>query len=342
MNPAVAAADHFVLGGPPESARPLPGGHIHSSWRVQAGGRGWVLQRMNTAVFADPDAVMGNLRVLAARVSNVVAPVRTVEGGVLWRGDSGVWRAFPFLEGTSAPRPPYTPVLARRLGMAFGSFHRDTADLDPALLVEVLPNFHDVARRLAQLGEVVAADPVGRVAGCAAELATIERRGWTGALAGPWIAPAVPVRVAHFDAKADNVLLDDVTGLVRAVVDLDTAMPGSWLWDVGDLVRSAGCTVAEDARDPSSARLDLAVFGALLDGYRSVVAPLLTRVEERGLVAAPLVATFEQAVRFLADHLAGDTYYRVAREGHNLERARVQLALLGSMIDCRSAMIAAL
>jgi Ser/Thr protein kinase RdoA (MazF antagonist) len=142
--------------------------------------------------------------------------------------------------------------------------------------------------------------------------------------------PTVPLRVAHFDAKADNFVVDD-GGRVRALIDLDTVMSGSWLWDVGDLARSTTGTRAED--EPDDMAFDGDRFAALIDGYRGETDPILTATERDGLALAPLIVTFEQAVRFLTDHLAGDVYYRVARTGHNLDRCRAQLALLESMAD---------
>jgi Ser/Thr protein kinase RdoA (MazF antagonist) len=150
--------------------------------------------------------------------------------------------------------------------------------------------------------------------------------------AGAIDPPAVPCRVAHFDAKADNVLLDNDTGRVRAIVDLDTVMPGSVLWDVGDLARSLTTTEAEDVADASRVTFLQERFDALLGGYCREADAFLTPSEQAALTVAPAVVTFEQAVRFLTDHLAGDLYYRVAHAGHNLERARTQLALLESML----------
>ena len=141
---------------------------------------------------------------------------------------------------------------------------------------------------------------------------------------------SLPVRVAHNDAKAGNVLVDTRTGQPLMLVDLDTVMPGTVLWDVGDLVRSATATVPED--EPGAA-FDRARYDALIGGWRAELDGVLT-AEENGLIgiAAPVV-TYEQAVRFLTDHLMGDVYYRTTRPGQNLDRARSQLSLLQSMLD---------
>ena len=145
------------------------------------------------------------------------------------------------------------------------------------------------------------------------------------------------MRAAHHDAKADNVLLDVETGEPVALIDLDTVMPGSWLWDVGDMVRSVTATAAED--DPVGMAMDAAKWRAVMNGYVRVAGDLLTRAERAALPDAGPVVTWEQAVRFLADHVAGDRYYKVTRAGHNLDRARAQLALVESMVAQRSAMM---
>jgi Ser/Thr protein kinase RdoA (MazF antagonist) len=142
--------------------------------------------------------------------------------------------------------------------------------------------------------------------------------------------PSVPLRVAHFDAKADNFLID-ADGQVSALIDLDTVMPGSILWDVGDLLRSATATQPEDV--PDGMAFDAARAGAILSAYRDAAGDLLTEAERSALPLAGPVVTFEQAVRFLADHLAGDAYYRVGYRGHNLDRARAQLLLLEGMVE---------
>jgi N-acetylhexosamine 1-kinase len=337
VNPATALA-HFAVGGSPVGdAEPLGGGHINRTWLVRAGARRWVVQLLNTSVFADPDALMANAVLVAAHVRSPAGPAPTNDGRWWWHDtDGGAWRVSSFLEGTSPPPAPLTAATAAEVGRAFGAFHRATVDLDPSRLVEVLPDFHNPVRRLGDLDVAVVADRVGRRAQAAESLGRLDALRWVGQLADVMVA--APVRVAHFDAKPDNVLIDDATGSFRAVIDLDTVSAGSLLWDVGDLVRGAACPVAEDCPSADRALLDLDRYRAVMAGYLSEAGRLLTAEEREGLAVAPLVVTLEQAVRFLADHLDGDRYYRVSRPDHNLARANVALALLASMLDQRSAM----
>jgi aminoglycoside phosphotransferase (APT) family kinase protein len=144
---------------------------------------------------------------------------------------------------------------------------------------------------------------------------------------------AVPVRIAHNDAKLANVLLDERSGEPLCVVDLDTVMPGSALYDFGDLVRSVTSPSLEDEEDLSQVGVRVPLFEALARGYLEAVGAVLTSVERDQLVFAGRLITLEQAVRFLTDHLEGDRYYRIARPGHNLMRARTQLRLLESLTE---------
>ncbi|HWW52983.1 MAG TPA: aminoglycoside phosphotransferase family protein [Acidimicrobiales bacterium] len=325
----LAAADHFTLEGrPPTSVCRLEGGHIHETWLVEGAGPKYVVQRLNSAIFGDLDAMMTNLLVVTEALDLPNRPVETPGGAFRWNE----WRAFPYLEGTHRPGPAPSLDVVEEIGRAFGEFHCRAATIDPDRLAVTLPGFHDLSGRLRTLDRVVAEDPVGRGADVAPELAAVRRRRSLSTASESIDPPNVPRRVAHFDAKPDNVLLDNETGRVRAIVDLDTVMAGSVLWDVGDLARSLSTTEPEDAVDAGRVRFLDARFDALVRGYRREADRLLNPAEQAGLTVAPVIVTFEQAVRFLADHLAGDRYYRVTRAGHNLERARTQLALVESML----------
>jgi Ser/Thr protein kinase RdoA (MazF antagonist) len=175
-------------------------------------------------------------------------------------------------------------------------------------------------------------DPAGRVAACRAEIeALLERRPLAGALGGPPEAGGALVRPVHNDAKIANVLFDAATGEALAVVDLDTTMPGLAAHDFGDLVRSSVSDSEEDERDLARVQVRRPVFAALASGYLAGLGDALSPAERAQLVTGGRVIVFEQAVRFLADHLDGDRYYRISRPGHNLDRARAQLRLLESL-----------
>jgi Ser/Thr protein kinase RdoA (MazF antagonist) len=323
------AAAHFRLGAEPRRATPLGTGHIHETWilRTEAGTR-FIVQRLNAVVFADLDAVTANLALVTVALDLPNRPVLTSEGELRW----GPWRLFPYLENTRTVGPAPTLTEVEEIGRAFGEFHRSAEAIDVGRLAVTLPGFHDPSARLVALDAVAAADPCGRASVAGPELAEVDANRDLAAAGASIDPPRVPRRVAHFDAKADNVLLDQATGRTLAIIDLDTVMAGSVLWDVGDLARSLTTTVPEDDPEPERVSFSDERFAALLLGYRREADAFLTEHEIAGLPVAPVVVTFEQAVRFLSDYLAGDSYYRVTRPEQNLQRSRTQLALLRSML----------
>ena len=226
-------------------------------------------------------------------------------------------------------RPPetVTPAVAERAGALLGRFHAEVAGLDPAGLTVTLPGFHDLGGRLDALRAVLEADPAGRAAGAAREIDRTLGTQWLVGLADD-LTRGVPRRVAHNDAKLDNILFRE--GAALCLVDLDTIMPGAWFWDVGDLLRTAATTAREDEPRAAGVRVDPELYDRVLAGYRRA-ATTSTDVELEALGAAGAVVTYEQAVRFLTDWLAGDVYFKTTRPGQNLDRARTQLALLASM-----------
>lgn len=345
-----AIAARFSLEGAIEDVRPLPGGHINESYRVDVERKGrvrsYLLQRLNSRVFPRPELVMENVARVTEHVAKrfegdgtadrerrapTLVPTRAGRG---WHTepDGTCWRALPFVTGAVTRERPRSPDDARVAARAFGEFLRLLADLENPPLHETIPGFHDTAARIARLEAVVRADPCGRAAQAREETdAVTAQRVLAGVLPPLLASGAVPRRIAHNDAKLSNVLLDERTGEALCVVDLDTVMPGSALFDFGDMVRSMTSPTAEDEAATARVAVRLSYFEALVEGYLGVVGTLLTRAERDLLVFSGRLVTLEQAVRFLTDHLDGDRYYRIERPGHNLARCRTQLALLRSL-----------
>jgi len=325
---ARAAARSFGWTG--IALRPEPRGHIHDSYVVDSRSGSFLLQRLNRGLFAAPDVLARNLAAVRGAVGGTVVPTPVPAPDGAWTVETGggTWRAFVLVPGGPAPVPP-SPATARSAGALLGRFHRGVAALDPDAVVEVVPHFHDLGHRLAQLRAVVAKDPAGRVGSTGREIEEAEH-GATLAAAVDELCRDLPRRVAHNDAKLDNVVVRG--GRAVCLVDLDTVMPGPWFWDVGDLLRSAASTGPEDAAGPPPPSLDPTRYRLVLEGYRRSVAAVPLEVSERrALEVAGAAATYEQALRFLADWIGGDRYYRTGRPGHNLDRARAQLALLRAM-----------
>ena len=221
------------------------------------------------------------------------------------------------------------PGEARETARAFGRFLAHLGDLPGPPLHETILAFHDTPGRLAALERAVAADRVGRVAACRPEVdALLDRRVLASALTGPAARGEIPVRPTHNDAKIANVLFDAASGEGLCVVDLDTVMPGVAPYDFGDLARSTVSDSEEDDPDLSRVSVRVPVFEALARGFVEGAGDALSPAERGLLVTGAEVIVYEQAIRFLGDHLDGDRYYRTTRPGHNLDRARNQIRLL--------------
>jgi Ser/Thr protein kinase RdoA (MazF antagonist) len=342
-------AARFRFAGAFADAAGLEDGHIHRTFVVSCKDAGahrrYLLQEINQHVFPDPAALMENIGRVTAHLRAKIAkaggdPARgtltvvpTVAGTPFHRADGGgCWRAYEFIEGATAHERPENPALVSAAARAFGAFQGMLADFPAATLHEVLPGFHDTPRRFAAFADAVKRDAAGRAAGVRDEIRFItERAGETGRIMRLLDSGEIPLRVTHNDAKSSNVLLDDRTGAGLCVVDLDTVMAGSALFDFADAVRAGAATAAEDEPDSSRAGLSLPVFGALTRGYMEEARHFLTTAEVDHLAFSARLITLEQAMRFLGDYLDGDTYYHVRRVGQNLDRSRTQIAMVADM-----------
>lgn len=328
------------------SVRRIGRGHIHDSYRVEASGRTAFLQRLNENVFHDVDAVTHNIALVCAALAaarrtdhtrdrrrSSCTPLRSDRDEWLERDATGrAWRAFSFIDGAHAVAAARRPSQAAAAARGFGLFVHDLATLDPAQLKVTIPHFHDTPLRLAALDRAVDRDVANRAGGAAAEIALARERHALGArLMAALAAGRLPLRVVHNDAKIANVLFDDTTGEALCVVDLDTVMPGVAAFDVGDLVRSMASAAAEDSRHPARVKLRPGVVDAVLRGWLEGAGRVTSSAERASLVSGALVITFEQGIRFLTDYLESDRYYKTNRPGQNLDRARVQFALLRAL-----------
>ncbi len=325
-------------------------GHINdtfAAWYRAADGRPrrWLLQRVNTRVFRDPDGLMANIEAVTSYIAGrfraagldperrTLQVVRTRAGGPLHRdADGGCWRVYVFVEGARTYQLAQGPHQLREAGRAFGAFQRMLADFPADRLRETIPKFHDTPSRYAAFEAAAARDARGRAAGCAAEIAFARARAEeTGRLLEAHAAGLVPLRVTHNDTKFNNVMIDDATGEGICVVDLDTVMPGLSLYDFGDAIRSGANTAEEDERDLSKVTMDLGLFEGFASGFLETAGASLTAGELDLLAFSAKLITFEIGLRFLTDHLDGDVYFKVHRDGHNLDRARTQFTLVADM-----------
>ena len=340
----------FEVLGDYAGAVPYGNGHINDTFAAtfDQGGASvrYIVQRINDTVFRSPLAVMENVERVTthlrrcAEAHGMTQPSRRVltlvrsRAGAAYHvdADGHVWRCYVFIERARSWDVLQTPAQAGEGARAFGSFQRLLTEYAGPRLHETIPRFHHTPGRVEALRAALSSDAGNRVAGARAEVAfALQREELAGALLRHHEAGAIPERVTHNDTKLNNVLLDDATGEGMCVLDLDTVMPGLSLYDFGDMVRTATNPVAEDHPDAAAVHVVVPMFAALVRGYLAGAGDTLLPVERGLLVTAGKLLTYECGVRFLTDHLQGDTYFRIHRPGHNLDRARTQFALLRSL-----------
>lgn len=242
------------------------------------------------------------------------------------------WRTYLFIEDAATYDRMENPTLARKAGTAIGAFQRLLSDYSGPSLHETIPNFHNMHSRYAQLDQAAARNAAGRLAEVREELAFLEANRTRGMILSDGLANGtLPRSITHNDTKLNNILFDAATDNTLCIIDLDTVMPGTRLFDTGDLIRTSANTASEDEADITKVRFDIDIFAALIEGYLSASSGFLTAAEKSLIAESGRTLTQIMAVRFLTDYLNGDIYYKTARPSHNLDRARTQIALIRSM-----------
>jgi Ser/Thr protein kinase RdoA (MazF antagonist) len=342
-----AALAEFPLAGELLDVRPLKRGHIHdtfvSRWRTAGRERQFIHQRMNQRVFPDLDLLMGNIRRVSAHLveklrrehSEGFEPLELVparSGASYATTPNGAWRTFIYIEASQSYDRCSGVEQAWEAARAFGWFQAMLRDLPASELGETLPRFFSTPHRFEQFRAALANASEERRRSAAPEIAfALERAPMADVIEQRLRTGALPARVVHGDTKLNNILFDVASGKAKGIVDLDTCMAGYSLYDFGDLVRFTAATSAEDERDAERVGTDLGLYHALADGYLSMARRFLTAEEIELMPFAARLVTFTIGLRFLADHLAGDVYFKIERPGQNLDRARVQLGMVRFM-----------
>ena len=342
---AIGAA--FALPGQFREAAPYGNGHINDTYAAvyEQNGRRvrYIHQRINDRVFKQPAVIMDTIarvtdhlrRKLAERgmpdaERRTLTLVPAADGRPCHvDADGKTWRTYRFIEGATTYDVITDARQARQAAAAFGAFQEMLRDLPGPRLAETIPFFHHTPARFEALEQAIAADARNRAASCREEIAfCLARKAMTDRLIRLQAEGRIPERITHNDTKINNVMLDDRTGEGLCVIDLDTVMPGSSLYDFGDAIRYGATTAAEDEIDASKMGLSMELFSRFAAGFVPEADGFLTRREMELLPLGAKVITFENGMRFLMDYLEGDTYYKTAYPEHNLARARTQIALL--------------
>ena len=340
----------FDFGGEVVGAVRYGSGHINDTFCVhtQPGEepcRRFILQRISSAAFHHPDQVMANIAGVTAFLGKTIAaaggdPSRetmtvlpTRDGRSFYTdSEGGAWRVYPFIEGTVCFQAAETPELFAASARTFGRFQRMLKDYPADTLYETIPRFHDTEDRLAKLKAAVEADVMGRVKDVQPELDFVRKREADCSVALQALRDGkLPLRVTHNDTKLNNVLIDRDSGEGICVIDLDTVMPGLSINDFGDSIRFGANHSAEDERDLSKVNFDLSLYEVYTQGFLEGAGGALTPAELDYLPWGAKLMTLECGIRFLTDYLDGDHYFRIHREGQNLDRCRTQFKLVADM-----------
>ena len=323
---------------------PYGNGHINDTFLVVREKR-YILQRMNHQIFTDPKGMMDNILGVTEhirekarkkggdveRCSLTVVP--TIDGEYFYKDSIGsYWRLYDFVEGTVTKETVEAPADFYACAKAFGQFQQELSDYDASKLFPTIENFHNTPWRFENLVKAIERNASGRAADVAEEIAfAMERRDFARVLENAREAGELPLRVTHNDTKLNNILFDAESSLPVCVIDLDTVMPGYSVTDFGDSIRFGANTAAEDETDLSKVSLDMELFELYAKGFIEGCGGRLTDKELELLPEGAIMMTFECGMRFLTDYIDGDVYFKIHREGHNLDRCRDQFALVADM-----------
>lgn len=343
-------AMQFALEGELKELSVFGNGHINDTMRATcelADGRTkrYIVQRMNDGIFKNPDELMENVmnvtsflrkKIIAAggdpdRETLNVIP--TKDGKNYLTDENGdFWRCYIFIEDATSFDQVEKPEDFYNSAVAFGNFQRLLADYPAATLHETIKNFHNTVSRFADFKKAVEEDVAGRARDVQKEIQfVLDREADCHVICDALAKGELPLRVTHNDTKLNNIMIDNRTGKGLCVIDLDTVMPGSSLYDYGDSIRFGASTGAEDEQNLDLIWCDLELFEIYTKGYVEGCGGSLTETEIRMMPMGAKLMTLECGMRFLADHLQNDIYYKIHRENHNLDRARTQLKLVADM-----------
>ena len=346
MNNLNNIVSHFATEGTVTEIKPMGAGLINDTYKVttaEPDAPDYVLQRINHHIFTDVEALQRNITAVTSHLRRKLEAEgaadidrrvlrfieRTGSPDTYYFDGENYWRMMVFIPD-ALTFDIVNPEYSRHAGRAFGKFQADLVDI-PDTLVETIPDFHNMEFRLHQLREAIADDKAGRLDGVrdiadkllahADEMCLAEKLHREGRL---------PKRICHCDTKVNNMLFDR-DGNVLCVIDLDTVMPSYVFSDFGDFMRTAANTGAEDDPDLDRVSFNMDIFRAFTEGYLESAGSFLTKEEIENLPYAAALFPYMQAVRFFADYLNGDTYYKTQYPDHNLVRTRAQLKLFDSV-----------
>ena len=345
MKDLLSIVSHFQMKGTVREIKPLGSGLINDTYKVttaEADAPDYVLQRINHAIFQNVEMLQANIEAVTKHIRKklegrgesdidrkVLHFIPVADGKTYWHDGENYWRIMTFIP-RARTYETVNPEYSNYAGEAFGNFQAMLADI-PETLGETIPDFHNMEFRLKQLRDAVAANAAGRVAEVQYYLDEIEKRADEMCKAERLYREGkLPKRVCHCDTKVNNMMFDE-DGKVLCVIDLDTVMPSFIFSDYGDFLRTGANTGDEDDKNLDNVNFNMEIFKAFTKGYLEGAGSFLTPIEIENLPYAAALFPYMQCVRFLADYINGDTYYKIKYPEHNLVRTKAQFKLLQSV-----------
>lgn len=333
----------FDLEGEIQNIEPYGEGHINSTFLVTTEKKKYILQKINVNVFKKPGDVMENIfhvtEFLKKKGERTLNVIRTKTGALMKKMQDEYYRVYDFIERTVSYQIANDREVFCNVGEAFGHFQNCLSDFDASVLNEIIARFHDTPNRYNDFLEAVSKNASGRLDTCTKEVEFIKERKDTFDKVVKGIEEGkIPLRVTHNDTKLNNILMDPNTKKAIAVIDLDTVMPGSLLYDFGDSMRFGTNTAAEDEKDLELVHFDIELFRAYTKGFCEKAKDSMTETEKELLPYSAYLMTMECGMRFLGDYITGDVYFGTKYPEHNLVRCRTQLKLASEMEEAMEEM----
>ena len=349
---------NFQIAGQFLQAAPYGSGHINDTFavkcRLDAQDKRYILQRINHTIFRNPPQLMKNIARVTRHIHDklqqqgsqdisrrVLTIIPAEDGKDYYRDAAGnYWRAYVFIEGARTYDVMENLDQAYEAAKAFGQFQYMLVDLPGPPLFETIPDFHNGLKRFEDFQQVLQADVCNRAKDAKKEIEFLQTNGWIFDVFPKLIEQGqLPIRITHNDTKINNVMIDDQTNEGVCVIDLDTVMPGIAMYDFGDIMRTTLSPASEDEQNLSKVFMEMPRFEAVLKGYLSVAGTFLNKVEKEHLIFSGQMITLVIGTRFLTDFLAGEVYFKVHRDGHNLDRCRTQFKLIQSISEQQEKML---
>ena len=321
---------------------PYGNGHINDTYCAES--NRYILQRINTNIFADPKGLMSNIENVTEFLREKIIKaggnperetlkvIKTQNGESFLQTEEGCFRVYKFITETKTVENDKSPESVYQAARGFGRFQNMLSDFPAETLNETIKDFHNTPKRVEALKQAIREDKAGRAASVQEEIEfALKNAEFAGVVIDGINDGSIPVRVTHNDTKINNILFDAKTGEAICVIDLDTVMPGSMLCDFGDALRMGASTGAEDETDLDTVWFDVDMFRIFAEGYLKELGDSITDREVELLAFSAKLMTYECGIRFLTDYLNGDTYFKIHRPNHNLDRTRNHFKLVADI-----------